>query len=159
MSVPHPLIQRVLPLARWFSSGRLVPVNDIAVDLGTANTLVFVKGEGIVLNEPSVVAVEKSGRRITGIGLEASGGYDRRALPAQIALTAVVLPVTYLVTGPADNVNWVYGPAEPQDWIPSYLYLALLMLAFVFLVYLPSHWLFKKLFAVHPQQAQTGADA
>ncbi len=86
-------------------------------------------------------------------------GYDRRALPAQIALTAVVLPVTYLVTGPADNVNWVYGPAEPQDWIPSYLYLALLMLAFVFLVYLPSHWLFKKLFAVHPQQAQTGADA
>ena len=46
-------------LSSWFSSGRLVPVNDIAVDLGTANTLVYVKGEGIVLNEPSVVAVEK----------------------------------------------------------------------------------------------------
>ena len=58
-------------MARWFNSGRLVPVNDIAVDLGTANTLVYVKGEGVVLNEPSVVAVEKSGRRITGIGLEA----------------------------------------------------------------------------------------
>ena len=58
-------------MARWFDSGRLVPVNDIAVDLGTANTLVYVKGEGVVLNEPSVVAVEKSGRRITGIGLEA----------------------------------------------------------------------------------------
>ena len=33
---------------------------DVAMDLGTANTLVFVKGRGIVLNEPSVVAVEKS---------------------------------------------------------------------------------------------------
>ena len=30
---------------------------DMAIDLGTANTLVFVKGEGIVLNEPSVVAI------------------------------------------------------------------------------------------------------
>ena len=58
-------------LARWFSTGRLIPVNDIAVDLGTANTLVYVKGEGIVMNEPSVVAVEKGSRRILGIGLEA----------------------------------------------------------------------------------------
>ena len=58
-------------LARWFSSGRLIPVNDIAVDLGTANTLVYVKGEGIVLNEPSVVAVEKGSRKILGVGLEA----------------------------------------------------------------------------------------
>ena len=58
-------------LGSWFSSGRLVPVNDIAVDLGTANTLVYVKGEGIVLNEPSVVAVERGSSRIMGIGLEA----------------------------------------------------------------------------------------
>jgi rod shape-determining protein MreB and related proteins len=55
----------------WFRSGRFVPVNDIAVDLGTANTLVYVKGEGIVLNEPSVVAMEKATNRIKGIGLEA----------------------------------------------------------------------------------------
>jgi rod shape-determining protein MreB len=58
-------------LARWFSSGALIPVNDIAVDLGTANTLVYVKGEGIVLNEPSVVAVERGTLRILGVGLEA----------------------------------------------------------------------------------------
>ena len=58
-------------LSDWFGSGRLVPVNDIAVDLGTANTLVYVKGEGIVLNEPSVVAVNKGSKRIMGIGLEA----------------------------------------------------------------------------------------
>ena len=50
---------------------RLIPVNDIAVDLGTANTLVYVKGEGIVLNEPSVVAVNKASGRIMGVGLEA----------------------------------------------------------------------------------------
>jgi actin-like ATPase involved in cell morphogenesis len=52
--------------SKWFNSGSLIPVNDIAVDLGTANTLVYVKGEGIVLNEPSVVAVEKGSRRILG---------------------------------------------------------------------------------------------
>ncbi len=46
-------------------------MNDIAVDLGTANTLVYVKGEGIALNEPSVVAVEKGSMRVLGIGLEA----------------------------------------------------------------------------------------
>ena len=36
--------------------------NDLAIDLGTANTLISVAGDGIVLNEPSVVAVERSGR-------------------------------------------------------------------------------------------------
>ena len=41
------------------SFGSLLPANEIAVDLGTANTLIYVKGEGIVLNEPSVVAIEK----------------------------------------------------------------------------------------------------
>src|SRR6187399_3549456 len=54
-----------------FDFGAFLPANEIAVDLGTANTLVYVKGEGIVLNEPSVVAIEKSTGRIKGIGLEA----------------------------------------------------------------------------------------
>jgi len=60
-----------LNFAKWLEAGRLIPVNDIAVDLGTANTLVYVKGEGIVLNEPSVVAIEKGTGRIMAIGLEA----------------------------------------------------------------------------------------
>jgi rod shape-determining protein MreB len=60
-----------LNFAQWLEAGRLIPVNDIAVDLGTANTLVYVKGEGIVLNEPSVVAIEKGTGRIMAIGLEA----------------------------------------------------------------------------------------
>ena len=41
------------------------------MDLGTANTLVYVRGEGIVLNEPSVVAIEKATGKVKGIGLEA----------------------------------------------------------------------------------------
>ncbi len=42
--------------------------NDIAIDLGTANTLVCVKGRGIVLDEPSVVAIEKSTGKVLGVG-------------------------------------------------------------------------------------------
>jgi len=51
----------------WFSS-------DLAIDLGTANTLVYVKGKGIVLSEPSVVAVRKDGRgtnKVLAVGKEA----------------------------------------------------------------------------------------
>jgi rod shape-determining protein MreB len=42
--------------------------NDIGIDLGTANTLVFVRNQGIVLNEPSVVSIEKSTGKILAIG-------------------------------------------------------------------------------------------
>lgn len=45
--------------------------NDVAIDLGTANTLVFVKGNGIVLNEPSVVAIDQGNRKVYAVGLEA----------------------------------------------------------------------------------------
>ena len=47
--------------------------SDMAIDLGTANTLVYVKGQGIVLNEPSVVAIiESNGRKkVLAVGNEA----------------------------------------------------------------------------------------
>lgn len=45
--------------------------NDIAIDLGTANTLVYVRGRGIVINEPSVVAVRKADQEIVAYGKEA----------------------------------------------------------------------------------------
>ena len=48
--------------------------NDLAIDLGTANTLVYVKGDGIVLSEPSVVAVSTGNRtknRVVAVGIEA----------------------------------------------------------------------------------------
>ncbi len=48
--------------------------NDLAIDLGTANTLVYAKGQGIIANEPSVVAVQKDIRglkRVVAVGIEA----------------------------------------------------------------------------------------
>src|SRR3989344_4741416 len=48
--------------------------NDLAIDLGTANTLVYTKEKGIIVNEPSVVAVQKSdhrGTRVLAVGKEA----------------------------------------------------------------------------------------
>jgi len=64
----RPIIPVVLnSIFRWFSK-------DLAIDLGTANTLIYVKDEGIVCNELSVVAVRKdarAGRRILAIGAEA----------------------------------------------------------------------------------------
>ena len=44
---------------------------DLAIDLGTANTLVSVRGKGIVIREPSVVAIDKNDERILAIGIEA----------------------------------------------------------------------------------------
>src|SRR5205823_8983722 len=42
-------------------------------------------------------------------------GYDRRAFAIQCGLTAIVLPVSYAITEPKDNVNWVFGPgSQPQ---------------------------------------------
>ena len=47
--------------------------NDISIDLGTANTLIYVKGKGIVLDEPSVVAIRTVGtqRSVAAVGIEA----------------------------------------------------------------------------------------
>ena len=53
-------------LMRWLSA-------DMAIDLGTANTLVYVRGKGIVLNEPSVVAIEeyRGKKQVLAVGNEA----------------------------------------------------------------------------------------
>ncbi len=51
-------------LSRFFT-------NDIGIDLGTANTLIYVKGEGIVLNEPSIVARHKATQKVIAVGREA----------------------------------------------------------------------------------------
>ena len=57
--------------------------SDIGIDLGTANTLVFVRGQGIVLNEPSVVAVEKATGKILAVGSAAKEMLGRT--PGEIA--------------------------------------------------------------------------
>jgi rod shape-determining protein MreB len=45
--------------------------NDLAIDLGTANTLIYAKGKGIVVSEPSIVAINKKTNRIEAVGKEA----------------------------------------------------------------------------------------
>jgi rod shape-determining protein MreB len=51
--------------------------NDVAIDLGTANTLVYLKGKGIVLNEPSVVAVDRTTGKVIAVGKEAKSMLGR----------------------------------------------------------------------------------
>jgi rod shape-determining protein MreB len=54
--------------------------NDLAIDLGTANTLVYLKGKGIVINEPTVVAVQidsRGGKKILAVGKEAKNMLGR----------------------------------------------------------------------------------
>ena len=55
--------------SRWFKFNS----QDMAIDLGTANTVVYVRGKGIVLNEPSVVAVETINgiKRVKAVGDDA----------------------------------------------------------------------------------------
>jgi hypothetical protein len=74
-------------------------------------------------------------------------GYVPMALPAQTALAWVVLPLTYLLTDPALNVNWVFGPDSGQrKRVPALVHLVLLMMGFPLLVYFPTHLLLQALF-------------
>ena len=74
-------------------------------------------------------------------------GYDARALPAQTALAWMVLPATYALTAPEQNINWVYGLWNgPQKRISPLAYLALAMLLLPLCVYLPTHAVLNALF-------------
>jgi rod shape-determining protein MreB len=56
--------------------------NDLAIDLGTANTLVYAKGRGIVVNEPSIVALDRNTKKVLAVGHEAKDMLGRT--PADI---------------------------------------------------------------------------
>src|ERR1700751_839081 len=74
------VISRVDPGMRiWGSFGG---GGDMAVDLGTANTLVFIRGRGIVRFEPSVVAISEETGKVHAVGAEAKGMIGRT--PASI---------------------------------------------------------------------------
>ncbi len=51
--------------------------NDVAIDLGTANTLIYIRGRGIVLNEPSIVALHRNSRKVLALGYEAMQMHER----------------------------------------------------------------------------------
>jgi len=80
-------------------------------------------------------------------------GYDRRALLLQTAVAWAVFllsaAVTTDITGPAGNLNMIYGLSEtqPQHWMPTSLWLALVMVIWPATVYVPCHFVFRRLFA------------
>ena len=59
-------------MRRWFQK-KILPLvsNDVGIDLGTANTLVYLRGRGIVVNEPSVVAVNQKTGQVVAVGQKA----------------------------------------------------------------------------------------
>jgi hypothetical protein len=89
-------------------------------------------------------------------------GYDRRAIWVQTLLAAALLIASYLFTDPrhpppghpaaAVNVNRVYGihPADVQTWMPWYCFLALHILFWPIMFYLPTHLIFRAIFKSKP---------
>jgi rod shape-determining protein MreB len=67
----------------WIERVRRLFSNDIGIDLGTANTLVYLRGKGVVLNEPSVVAINQKTGRVVAVGAYAKEMLGRT--PAHIA--------------------------------------------------------------------------
>jgi len=76
-------------------------------------------------------------------------GYDPRALSAQTVLGAIVLILSYLLTDPAENTNWVFGPGtKPQRWIAPPVYLAMVIVGFPLVIYWPTHLVLERLFVI-----------
>lgn len=75
-------------------------MTDIAIDLGTTNTLIHMRGEGIVLNEPTVVAVERGSGKMLAVGLEA-----KRMLGRAPMAVKVLRPMKGGVIGDVDRVD------------------------------------------------------
>ena len=91
---------------------------DIGIDLGTANTLVNVHGKGIVLNEPSWVAIEKKSRRPLAIGAEAKEMVGRT--PANVVVA--IRPLRDGVISEFDiteaMLEYFIGKAHEQSVVP-----------------------------------------
>jgi hypothetical protein len=75
-------------------------------------------------------------------------GYDSRALLWQTVLTAIILPLSYVVSDPLRNINWVHGFGSlALPWSSGAVHLLLLMVLVVMLFYIPTHILMKYYFS------------
>lgn len=94
--------------------------NDIGIDLGTANTLVYVKGRGIVINEPSIVAVNQKTGQVVAVGQEAKNMLGRtppHITPVQPVVDGVISDfeitsemLAYLINKAQHGRTKVLGP-------------------------------------------------
>src|SRR5207253_10438683 len=92
---------------RTLSMGRIIArdkerlrrafANDMAVDLGTSNTVIYVPDSGVVLNEPSIIALNRKTRQVIAVGREA-----KVALGRQASGVSVVRPLKDGVIGDFD---------------------------------------------------------
>jgi hypothetical protein len=74
-------------------------------------------------------------------------GYHRKALLGQTLFLWIVLPLSYLVSKPAANINWVFGFIDPpQQWLPGAGYVLFLMALFPLVLFLPTHLLLRRVF-------------
>lgn len=80
-------------LRQWKERILRLVSNDIGIDLGTANTLVYVKGRGIVINEPSIVALNQKTGQVVAVGAEAKNMLGRtppHIVPVQPVIDGVI---------------------------------------------------------------------
>jgi hypothetical protein len=69
-------------------------------------------------------------------------GYDRRGPWLETAILWVVLPVTYFLSSPEWDINWIHGLfGKPQTWVRPWLYSLVFSLCYPVVIYLPSHLL------------------
>ena len=101
--------------------------NDIGIDLGTANTLVYVRGRGVVINEPSVVALNTKTNRVVAVGIEAKNMMGRT--PAHIRIVRPLVDGVisdYEVT--EEMLSYLINKANDMDKKFSVLVLLLVFL-------------------------------
>ena len=111
-------------LVQWFKNniGRLSGLvsDDIGIDLGTANTLVYVKGKGIVINEPSMVAVNQKTGQVVAVGADAKrmlGRTPAHVVAVQPLIDGVISDfevteemLAYLIRKAQDGKSRLLGP-------------------------------------------------
>ena len=104
-------------LARFFSS-------DIGIDLGTANCLVYVKDRGVVLSEPSVVAIDKVTQEVLAVGVDAkmmlgrTPGNISAIRPMKDGVIADINITRHMLRYFIGKAKKIYFPAPPSGETP-----------------------------------------
>ncbi|PYN87623.1 MAG: membrane-associated protein [Candidatus Rokuibacteriota bacterium] len=76
-------------------------------------------------------------------------GYDPRALPVQTVSGTLLMILSYTLTDPSENINWVFGPgSKPQRRLPPRVYMTMVIVSFPVLVYWPTHLLLTRLLPI-----------